>query len=122
MKFLAALMLLTSFSVFADATCTGTKDGKEVIFTLSESADMLNVNGLSVSIDGQRVNRSLPNIRVTPLAGGVMITAEPANSFGINTISVFMDEATENRGAYYMGWINLYDQDLIMTGIELKCE
>lgn len=125
-SFIAAALILTSLSSVAEImTCSGSKDGKNIVFSISKDAS-LEVESVSVSIDGVRVSQQLSEIRVSELAGGTMITAGVPNSIAINDVSIFTDAGRpcfdKGEGSCSLGWVSLYSQNLVLSGIDLICE
>lgn len=127
MKFALLALALFSTATFAETTiCSGTKDGKSVVFTIVKD-DAKNVSSLSVSVDGARVGKKISQVRSSELAGGTMVTAQ--NDYGISSLSIFADD---KRGCFagtamdekdcYLGFVNLYEEDIFLRGIELSCE
>jgi len=119
-------MAVLSLNAFAETTtCTGVKNGKSVTFTLSTDANKM-VKSVEVSVDGALVSKKLTEIRSNELAGGIMITASEPWAIAINDVSVFVDES---RGCFdnstkgcYLGWVNLFQEGLVIPGIPLICE
>jgi hypothetical protein len=60
------------------------------------------------------------------LAGGVMITASEPWAIAINDVSIFVDEKRNcfegGKDGCYLGWVNLFQDGLVIPGINLKCE
>ena len=128
MKFLltAALAILATNAFAEVSVCSGSKDGKNVVFTIVEDADK-NVQSISVAIDGARVGQNISKVRSTEIAGGTMVTAQ--NDWGISSLSVFGDA---DRGCFagtaldgedcYLGFVALYEENIHIGGIDLSCE
>lgn len=131
MKFLiATLMTILSINAFAGiSTCTGSKDGRDVTFTISMDDNKM-VKSIDVSVDGSLVSKKLTEIRSNEIAGGVMITASEPWAIAINDVSIFVDDT---RGCFngdekdaskdcILGWVNLFKQGIVIPGIPLMCE
>lgn len=127
MKYILLTLLASlSFNALAGiTTCHGLKDGREITFTLDADEAGL-VSSLSVSVDGSLVSKKLTEIRTNEIAGGVMITASEPWAIAINDVSVFVDEKRNcfdgGKSGCYLGWVNLFKQNLVISGIPLICE
>lgn len=131
MKFLtAALFASLTFSAFADiTTCSGMKDGRNVTFTLSLDGNKT-VKAMEVSVDGALVSKKLTEIRTNNIAGGTMITASEPWAIAINDVSIFVDDtrgcfnddAKDSSKDCILGWVNLFQEGLVIPGIALSCE
>lgn len=123
---IASLMAVLSLNTFAEVTtCSGSKDGRDITFTLTSDENRL-VNAISVSVDGALVSKNLTEVRTIDLAGGLMITASQPWAIAINDVSIFVDEKRNcfdgGKDGCYMGWVNLFQENLVIRGIDLKCE
>lgn len=123
---ITTLMAALSLNAFAEiTTCSGTKNGRDITFTLTSNEARM-VEAIEVTVDGALVSKKLTEVRSNSLAGGIMITASEPWAIAINDVSIFVDESRScfNNGdkGCYLGWVNLFQQGLVIPGIPLICE
>lgn len=131
MKILFALLFASlSLNALAGVTnCSGMKDGKDVTFTIATD-ETKRVKSMEVSVDGALVSKKLTEIRSNSIAGGTMITASEPWAIAINDVSIFIDDT---RGCFngdekdsskdcILGWVNLFQEGIVIRGIPLICE
>lgn len=114
-----AIALMTSFSTFADVTCSGTQDGKAVEFVMTTDANGA-YDSITANVDGsQFASFSGAQVKVSKHVYGTII--EGVTSPGSSTDRLMVLIARKIRGdETNEGWITFYGT-LNVIGVDLDC-